>query len=506
MSKKASDFQKKTMSFIYRGKEIFKPLNTGWIDDHVACVREWIANIFFYTKNGTTIMIDAGYNYDRLKEKMSWLDIDPAGIEHILLTHQDTDHVGAVERDSDGLFRNATLYLSEIENRYMTGEAKRRVMFHAYKLPMVISDNKRVLLKDGEVLHFGDIKVEAILVPGHTWGHMVYLVDDAYLFTGDTIWFGADGGYSFINVLAEDNELSIRSLRKLQKLLKDRGLSPKVITGHTGWSDDMDFVFAHTDKVCNSLKRKQKPHDPKAPFDGYDEREDTEDKARNIRLEKAVPVSDRIQSAYHASKNIYDDVLTQGSFLSRQYIRFFWSGTDDNEIARIILSYIPDDFVGTILDVPVGTAVFTEEKWRRLSGAKITCLDYSEDMLEKARQRLGDCSHISFIQGDVGALSLSDESCDVVMSMNGFHAFPDKKKAFRETFRVLKKGGEFIACFYIKGMSKRTDWLVKNILSKKGWFTPPFPTEEQLLKILHKLYSDVEFHVDGSMVYFRCIK
>ena len=144
MSKKASDFQKKTMSFIYCGKEIFKPLNTGWIDDHVACVWEWIANIFFYTKNGTTIMIDAGYNYDRLKEKMSWLDIDPAGIEHILLTHQDTDHVGAVERDSDGLFRNATLYLSEIESRYMTGEAKRRVMFHAYKLPMVISDNNLI--------------------------------------------------------------------------------------------------------------------------------------------------------------------------------------------------------------------------------------------------------------------------------------------------------------------------------------------------------------------------
>ena len=118
MSKKASNFQKKVMSFGYRGKEIFKPLNTGWIDEHVACVREWIANIFFYTKNGTTIMIDAGYNYDRLQEKMTWLDIDPSTIRHILITHQDTDHVGAVETDSDGLFQNATLYLSEIENKY----------------------------------------------------------------------------------------------------------------------------------------------------------------------------------------------------------------------------------------------------------------------------------------------------------------------------------------------------------------------------------------------------
>ena len=50
------------MSMKFRGKEIFKPLNTGWIDEHVGCIREYVANIFFYTKNGRTIMIDAGYN------------------------------------------------------------------------------------------------------------------------------------------------------------------------------------------------------------------------------------------------------------------------------------------------------------------------------------------------------------------------------------------------------------------------------------------------------------
>ena len=215
---------------------------------------------------------------------------------------------------------------------------------------------------------------------------------------------------------------------------------------------------------------------------------------------------DKIKSAYHDSKNIYDDVLTQGSFLSRQYIRFFWSGTDDNDVARIVLDYVPNDFSGSLLDVPVGTAVFTEKKWRKLSGANITCLDYSVDMLEQAKRRLGDCKHISFVQGDVGDLQFDKGSQDIVMSMNGFHAFPDKKKAFKETYRVLKKGGMFIACFYIKGKNRRTDWLVKNILSRKGWFTPPFLTEYQLLRILHKLYSDVEYNVDGSIVYFKCVK
>ena len=217
-------------------------------------------------------------------------------------------------------------------------------------------------------------------------------------------------------------------------------------------------------------------------------------------------MADKIQDAYKSSKNIYDGILTQGNFFSRMYIKLFWSGTDDNEIARKVLSYIPDDFSGKLLDVPVGTAVFTQRKWSTLKNARITCLDYSTDMLEQAKRRLDGKAHINFIQGDVGNLQMDDESFDIVLSMNGFHAFPDKQKAFSETCRVLKSGGDFIACFYIKGKSKRTDWLVKNILAKKGWFTPPFQTEEELKNTLQKMYKEVELHVDGSMAYFHCVK
>ncbi|MBQ6564598.1 MAG: MBL fold metallo-hydrolase [Clostridia bacterium] len=289
MARKDSDHQKKSMSVLFRGKAIFKPLNTGRIDDHVACVREWVANIFFYTKNGTTLMIDAGYNYARLREKMDWLDIDPASIRHILITHQDTDHVGALERDSEQLFRDATVYIGSVENRYLTGETRRKVFHGFYRLPMVKTDNRRVLLEDGQVLQIGDIRVECILVPGHTWGHMVYLVDDAYLFTGDTIWFGADGGYSFISTLAESNKLAVQSLEKLERNIRSRNRPISVITGHTGWTDDVDFVFRHRTEICRPFTRKYT--DPDAPYDGYLEEDDTEEKARNVRLaqKKANP-------------------------------------------------------------------------------------------------------------------------------------------------------------------------------------------------------------------------
>ena len=47
---------------------------------------------------------------------------------------------------------------------------------------------------------------------------------------------------------------------------------------------------------------------------------------------------------------------------------------------------------------------------------------------------------------------------------------------------------------------------MKNVLAKKGWFSPPFQTEEELTDILRKMYRKTDIHVDGSMVYFHCIK
>lgn len=286
MSKKDSEFQVKFMSFLFRGKEIFKQLNTGFIDERVSCIREYVANIYFYTKDGQTIMIDAGYNYDRLAEKMQWLDISPKDIKDILITHQDTDHVGAIEKGSNELFKEATIYIGRIENEYLEGKRTRKVFWGLHKLPKVQIDNKKVLIDDGQVFYIGNIKIEAILVPGHTWGHLVYLIDDAYLFTGDTIWFGADGGYAFLNNLAEDRKLQVKSLKRLEEIIRGKNLKLKIITGHTGWTDDIDFTFAHIDEICNSLRRKPKVRDPKAPYDGFDESEDTKENARNGFLEK----------------------------------------------------------------------------------------------------------------------------------------------------------------------------------------------------------------------------
>lgn len=202
--------------------------------------------------------------------------------------------------------------------------------------------------------------------------------------------------------------------------------------------------------------------------------------------------------------NIYDGIMTQSSLLGKIYMKLLWSGTNDNEIAEIILNHIPNDFQGSILEVPVGTAVFTHEKWKGLPECDITCLDYSEDMLDAAKDRLSNHKHINCVQGDVCNLQFPNECFDTVVSMNGFHAFPDQYKAYDEIHRVLKADGMFVACFYIKGQKKHTDIWVNKFLAKKGWFTAPFQTLEDVKEKLNATYENVEVDTHGSMVYFRC--
>ena len=490
MARKDSDHQKKSMSALFRGKAIFKPLNTGRIDERVACVREWVANIFFYTKNGTTVMIDAGYNYARLQEKMGWLDIDPADIKHILITHQDTDHVGALETDSEQLFKDATVYIGEIENQYLTGETRRKVFHGLYKLPMVKTNNRRVLLKDGQTLQIGDIRIECLLVPGHTWGHMVYLIDDEYLFTGDTIWFGADGGYSFIATLAEDNALAVRSLEKLERNLRARNKRLKIITGHTGWTDDLDFAFLHRTELCRPFTKKYT--DPTAPYDGYVEDDDTEESARNRLLDKVnvrmkpdyrnwMPKGMVFSMAAGAAgcfglsavcgcsgliKNKTGKAAATGIFLltgaaaggaalwmTALYRAFSYNGRRQmsRQIIEGIAGFVQLPDGGKGLDIGCGSGALAIACAKRNPEASFIGIDrwgkeyasFNKPLCE-SNARAEKVSNVSFQRGDATHLEFRNESFDAVVSNYVYHNIPGDRQAYLlETLRVLKKGGTF---------------------------------------------------------------
>ena len=207
---------------------------------------------------------------------------------------------------------------------------------------------------------------------------------------------------------------------------------------------------------------------------------------------------------------MYDGIITRSTLLGKLMDSIIW-GLDKEHAEKWIndaLSPIPENFSGRLLEVPVGTGVLTMPLYKNIPKASITCLDYSADMMKNAEKRVEamNIENVSFVQGDVGELPFKNESFDIVLSLNGFHAFPDKDAAFRETCRVLKLGGIFCGCFYIKDEFSRTDLFVKNMYVPKGFFTPPFETKESLQKRLEKLYSEVSVDTVNAEGVFCCVK
>ncbi len=222
---------------------------------------------------------------------------------------------------------------------------------------------------------------------------------------------------------------------------------------------------------------------------------------------------DQIRNAYRTTggqASFYDGMMTYSTWPGKAICRMVWNMDGEKNAAYLekALSGIPEDFSGKLLEVPVGTGVLTMPVYQSLPKADITCLDYSPDMmaaaLEKAK-RLG-IANVTFTQGDVGALPFADESFDAVLSLNGFHAFPDKEAAYRETFRVLKKGGTFCGCFYVRGECGRTDWFIRHLYQPKGFFTAPYETQSSLRERLSRMYETAEVTAVEGIGCFCCRK
>ena len=164
-----------------------------------------------------------------------------------------------------------------------------------------------------------------------------------------------------------------------------------------------------------------------------------------------------IRGAYRMTggNNFYDGMITCSTLSGKAVSRLVWAmnKAECDDYLEKALSGIPSNFTGKLLEVPVGTGILTMPVYKTMPDADITCLDYSSDMMKQAQEKASrlNLNNITFQQGDVGALPYENGTFDVVVSLNGFHAFPDKEAAYREVFRVLRPGGTFCGCFYVKG-------------------------------------------------------
>jgi phosphatidylethanolamine/phosphatidyl-N-methylethanolamine N-methyltransferase len=94
-----------------------------------------------------------------------------------------------------------------------------------------------------------------------------------------------------------------------------------------------------------------------------------------------------------------------------------------------------------VLFVGVGTGADIERiPFEKLS---VTAIDYSDDMLQKARKKFAD-SDIQFLKMDAQELDFPSESFDYVVASLILSVVPDSTRAFEEMARVCRKAGTIL--------------------------------------------------------------
>lgn len=127
-------------------------------------------------------------------------------------------------------------------------------------------------------------------------------------------------------------------------------------------------------------------------------------------------------------------------FWSPLYDHFFNSG-QFLKARKKIFQEKKFDYGQNILVVGVGTGADLELISHQ--ELNITAIDYSIDMLDKARLKFKDSS-IQFFKMDAQNLDLDDNQFDVVIGSLVLSVVPDANTCLKEMIRVLKKGGEII--------------------------------------------------------------
>ena len=207
----------------------FTPLETERVVDNIFAVKDDFANFFIIQDSAQYIVIDCASDPATVAEQLKKMGIAPEKVVAVFLTHTDMDHVGALS-----LFDKAKLYISKEEEQMINGAKTRWHGLYGWLGKNSISRTDYTLLGDRQAVKIGNLKIEGILVPGHTSGTMAYLINEKYLFTGDILSL-KDGKIAPIPAFFNtDHAQAVESMN----IIRHISTAEYIFTSHWGYTDD----------------------------------------------------------------------------------------------------------------------------------------------------------------------------------------------------------------------------------------------------------------------------
>ncbi len=100
--------------------------------------------------------------------------------------------------------------------------------------------------------------------------------------------------------------------------------------------------------------------------------------------------------------------------------------------------------INSLLELACGTGQVTRLLRARFPDARIVATDLSPGMLEFAKKIVNPADKIEWLIADAQELPFGENTFDAVICQFGLMFVPDKQKAVKEAYRVLKQGGIFI--------------------------------------------------------------
>ncbi len=185
------------------------------------------------------------------------------------------------------------------------------------------------------------------------------------------------------------------------------------------------------------------------------------------------------------------------------------------KVANIIKNIPNND---KVIDVACGTGDLAIEINKKIN-KNITGIDFCYEMLKIAKKKTKE---LTFINGDATNLPLKDNSFDILTIAFGIRNIPERKKALKEFYRVLKKKGYLIILefsipdnFLFRFYFEKVLPFLGGIFSKKEAYkylpdsVKKFPSVSNFIKEINEIgFSRIEiFSLSlGTVKIYKCEK